>query len=63
MILESTETARIFGNSGQDAVMGCDFCCDRITGHYPYPPYNLCVRCAYAWTIGFNTGMIRRRRV
>lgn len=55
MILESTETARIFGNSGQDAIMGCELCGRRVERSH-ISDYTLCDDCYRVWEIAFPMG-------
>lgn len=58
MILESADTAFLFGHSGQDAVMCCEICGRRIeTSHTRMVEgMELCHECTRAYTIGFMDG-------
>lgn len=59
MILESVDTAFFFGDSGQDAIMGCENCGRRIeSSHASISASNrgLCDKCHWLWMEGYYTG-------
>lgn len=58
MILESADTAFFFGDSGQDAIMGCENCGRRVEmSHASISASDrlLCDRCHWLWMDGFYT--------
>ena len=59
MILESADTAFFFGDSGQDAIMGCENCGRRVESAHASisaSDRRLCDRCHWLWMEGYYTG-------
>lgn len=59
MILDSVDTAWIFGHGPEDAIMGCENCGRRVeTAHASISASDriLCDRCHWLWMEGYCTG-------
>ena len=65
MILESADTAFLFGDSGQNVIMGCDNCGRRIERAHPCMngDVELCRECSRAWALGYLEGQNSRIKI